>query len=110
MQTATPTRPEWSDAKDIRTRFGISKSTLYRLADEGKIRTSSLRERGKLRGKRLFSLDSIAAFIEARATGGEEVGTPAEPIAGVAPDFSKIRVATGESPGQSISSRKGKDK
>jgi len=67
-----PTRPEWGDCRTIHTHFGISKSTLYRLAEEGKIRTSSLKERGKLRGKRLFSLDSIAAFIESRATGGGE--------------------------------------
>lgn len=63
-------RPEWGDARRVTLIFGLGKSTLYRLADEGKIRTSSLRERGKLRGKRLFSLDSIAAFIEGRATGG----------------------------------------
>lgn len=63
-------RPEWGDVKTVHARFGISKSTVYRLADEGKIRTASLRERGMQRGKRLFSLDSIAAFIESRATGG----------------------------------------
>ena len=65
-------RPEWGDAKLVKTHFGLSKSTIYRLADDGKIRSSSLRERGKLRGKRLFSMDSIAHFIESRATGGEE--------------------------------------
>lgn len=64
-------RPEWGDAKAVQCRFGICKSTLYRLTDEGKIRSSSLRERGKLRGKRLFSMDSVAAFIESMATGGE---------------------------------------
>lgn len=68
---ASPIRPEWSDAKDVRTRFGICKSTLYRLCEEGKIRTSSLRERGRKRGKRLFSTDSIAAYIESLASGGE---------------------------------------
>lgn len=69
--TITDTRPEWIDARAVQHIFGICKSTAYRLADEGKIRTSSLRERGKLRGKRLFSLDSISRFIESRATGGE---------------------------------------
>jgi hypothetical protein len=64
------TRPEWCDAKSVRAIFGVSRTTLYRLADAGRIRTSSLRERGKLRGKRLFSYDSVAAFIEANATGG----------------------------------------
>jgi hypothetical protein len=63
-------RPEWLDAKRITQIYGLGKSTLYRLAEEGKIRTSSLKERGKQRGKRLFSVDSVSAFIEGRATGG----------------------------------------
>jgi len=62
-------RPEWGDAKAVRAYFGICKSTLYRLADEGKVRSSSLRERGKLRGKRLFSMDAIAAYIESMVIG-----------------------------------------
>lgn len=66
-----PTRPEWGDAKAVRARFGICRSTIIRLANEGKIRSSSLRERGKLRGKKLYSLDSVAAFIEKMASGGE---------------------------------------
>jgi hypothetical protein len=65
----TTPRPEWADARTVKTVFGIGRSTLYRLADEGKIRTSSLRERGKLRGKRLFGMDSIAVLIERHATG-----------------------------------------
>jgi hypothetical protein len=65
-------RPEWADCKTITRIFGIGKSTLYRLADEGKCKSSSLRERGKLRGKRLFSCDSVAAYIESMVTGGEE--------------------------------------
>lgn len=65
-------RPEWGDARVVQSLFCICKSTLYRLADEGKIRTSSLRERGKLRGKRLFDLDSISRYIEKMASGGED--------------------------------------
>ena len=73
-KAAKPTdRPEWGDIKAMHARFGIGKTTAYRLADEGKIRTSSLRERGKLRGKRLFSFDSVAAYIERMATRGEGV-------------------------------------
>lgn len=68
---ATNTRPEWADAKNITRIFGLGKSTLYRLEAEGKIRSSSLRERGKLRGKKLFSCDSVAAYIEKMA--GPEV-------------------------------------
>jgi hypothetical protein len=65
-------RHEWGDARAVQSRFGICKSTLYRLSEDGKIRSSSLRERGKLRGKRLFSMDSIAAYIESMTIGGEE--------------------------------------
>lgn len=64
-------RPEWGDCKTITRIFGIHKSTIYRLVSEGKIRGVSLRERGKLRGKKLISLDSVAAFIESMATDGE---------------------------------------
>lgn len=67
---AESVRPEWCDAKAVRALFGITRTTLYRLSEDGKIRTSSLRERGKLRGKRLFSCDSIAAYIEKCATSG----------------------------------------
>lgn len=68
---ATTTRPEWADPKGIQRMFGIGKSTLYRLIEEGKVKSTSLRERGKLRGKRLVFTDSVAALLEARATGGD---------------------------------------
>ena len=64
-------RPEWGDAKAVREVFGIGRSTLYNLAARGRIKTVSLRERGCQRGKRLFSMDSIAHLLESRATGGE---------------------------------------
>jgi predicted site-specific integrase-resolvase len=67
----THTRPEWGDSKVVNQHFGISRSVLYRLFAEGKIKSTSLRERGKLRGKRLFSLDSVAALLESRAVGGD---------------------------------------
>lgn len=70
--TCTPSRPEWLDPKGIHKHFGITRSTLYRLIAEGKIKSASLRERGKLRGKRLVSTDSVAAFLEGLATGGGE--------------------------------------
>ncbi len=64
-------RPEWTDPKGIHRMFGIGKTTLYRLIDEGKVKSTSLRERGKLRGKRLIFTDSVAALLESRATGGD---------------------------------------
>jgi len=69
---ANQIRPEWGDVKAVHAVFGTGKSVAYRLAQENKIRSSSLRERNKLRGKRLFNFDSIAAYIERMATGREE--------------------------------------
>jgi hypothetical protein len=69
-------RPEWIDCRRVKSLFTLSRSTIYRLADEGKIRTLSLRERGHVRGKRLFGYDSIVAFLNARATGGENTTHP----------------------------------
>ena len=63
-------KPEWASALTISRMFGLSRSTLYELAAAGKIRSASLRDRGKKRGKRLFSTDSVSSFIESRATGG----------------------------------------
>ena len=64
-------RPEWGDCRAIHSRFGIGKSTLYRLEAEGKIRACSLRERGKKRGKKLWSMDSVAQFIERMANANQ---------------------------------------
>ncbi|MCB1131359.1 MAG: helix-turn-helix domain-containing protein [Verrucomicrobiae bacterium] len=69
-------RPEWAPATTITRIYGISRSSLYELAAAGKIRSSSLRKRGRTRGKRLFSTDSVAAFIEAHASGGDESKAP----------------------------------
>lgn len=79
MQSASSTRPEWADAKVIKHLFGVGRSTLYRLEAEGKIRSSSLRERGKLRGKKLFSCDSVASYIEKMAQPEAAAACGAEP-------------------------------
>ncbi len=68
----TNERPEWASALTISRIYGLSRSTLYELAAAGKIRSAALRKRGAKKGKRLFSTDSVAAFIEAHATGGAE--------------------------------------
>jgi hypothetical protein len=69
-KTETTPPPEWVDAKEARRIFCIGRSTLYSLADAGKIRSSSLRDRGKKRGKRLFDYDSIKKHIERNVEGG----------------------------------------
>jgi hypothetical protein len=55
--------PEFLDAKGVEGRFSIRRSLLYELHNGGHIRSVSLRRRGQARGKRLFSVDSIRAFL-----------------------------------------------
>ena len=42
---------------------GFTRSKLYQLAGEGKIRSVSIREPGQVKGVRLFNLGSILNFI-----------------------------------------------
>jgi hypothetical protein len=54
---------EFCGHKEARAIFGISRSHLYRLHDEGLIRSVSLRTRGRLRGRRLFEVASIRELL-----------------------------------------------
>lgn len=60
--------PEFADHKNARALFGLSRSYLYNLANEGKIRSVSIRKPGAIRGRRLFDCASIRAFLEGSAT------------------------------------------
>lgn len=51
---------------------GLTRPYLYRLAGLGAIRSTSIRQPGKIRGVRLFHLASILGFIASEA--GKEVG------------------------------------
>jgi len=64
-------RPEWIRPADVRQLFGISRSGTYELIASGEIRSVSLRKRGQTRGVRLISYDSLCAYLESRAEGGE---------------------------------------
>jgi hypothetical protein len=55
--------PEFLDAVGVKQRFSIKRSLLYELHHGGHIKSVSLRRRGQSRGKRLFSVDSIRAFL-----------------------------------------------
>jgi hypothetical protein len=66
--------PIWGDAKTIGKLYGISRTPLYRLMATGRIKTTSLLDDGASRGKRLFHLPSLEAFLESKATGGMEGG------------------------------------
>jgi hypothetical protein len=66
--TATPAHvagqdPEFLDARGVEARFSIRRSLLYELHSGGDIQSVSLRRRGQSRGKRLFSVGSIRAFL-----------------------------------------------
>ena len=64
--------PEFCDSKQVKLLFGLSRTHAYLLAQEGKIRSVSLRRRGATRGRRLFDCASIRAFLNKNAEGGED--------------------------------------
>ncbi len=65
---AVSTLPEFVGYQDARRLFGLSRSYLYRLADERRIRSVAIRKPGTLKGRRLFDCASIRAFLDACAT------------------------------------------
>lgn len=60
-------KPEWIRIPQATTIFGVGRSKLYELIGAGKIKSTSLRERGQTRGTRLISYDSLADYIEKSA-------------------------------------------
>ena len=63
--------PEFLDAHGVEGRFSIRRSLLYELHNGGHVKSVSLRRRGQSRGKRLFSVDSIRAFLREQMKGGK---------------------------------------
>jgi hypothetical protein len=57
--------PEFAGHAKMRELFDLSRTHLYRLSSEGKIRSVSLRERGKTRGRRLYDVQSVRDFLAA---------------------------------------------
>jgi hypothetical protein len=64
-------RPEWLRPKDVPKHFGIGRSKAYELIADGAVKSVSLRKRGQKHGTRLISYDSLAAYLESLAEGGE---------------------------------------
>jgi hypothetical protein len=64
-------RPIWLRApkRGAEPYTGLSRAKLYQLAGEGRIVTRCLREKGRVRGVRLFLLNSILEYIEHSPTG-----------------------------------------
>jgi excisionase family DNA binding protein len=75
-QPAHTIQTDWLRVKEACNFSRLSKPKLYQLINAGKIRSVSLRERGQIRGTRLISFDSLRAFLESRASGGEELLNP----------------------------------
>jgi hypothetical protein len=75
QSAATPSLPEFADHHNARALFGLSRSYLYRLADERRIRSVSIRKPGAIRGRRLFDCASIRAFLDTCANEGESTPT-----------------------------------
>ena len=55
--------PEFVDCKGLEAGWGIKRSLAYQLLADGKIQGVSLRRRNQIRGKRLFSVDSVRRFL-----------------------------------------------
>jgi Helix-turn-helix domain len=60
-------RPEWLRVDAAVNLFGISRSKLYELIADRRIKSFCLRERNKVKGIRLISFDSLNAFLENEA-------------------------------------------
>jgi hypothetical protein len=61
--SASHVDPEFVDCKGLEAGWGIKRSLAYQLLADGKIQGVSLRRRNQIRGKRLFSVDSVRAFL-----------------------------------------------
>jgi hypothetical protein len=55
---------EWCDAHQLRANFGINRSYAYDLLDEGLIKSKNVRRRGMQRGRRLFHVASVRAYLD----------------------------------------------
>jgi hypothetical protein len=54
---------EWCDAHQLRANFGINRTYAYDLVDEGLIESKNVRRRGMQRGRRLFNVPSVRAYL-----------------------------------------------
>ena len=64
--SASQIEPEFIDVDGVRRGFGIKRSLAYELLKDGAIKGVSLRRRNRVRGKRLFQVDSIRAYLSSR--------------------------------------------
>ncbi len=71
-----PLPQDWLRVSEACAYCRISKPKLYDLLNRGLVKSVSLKERGQTKGTRLVSFDSLKAFLESRASGGEQKSSP----------------------------------
>lgn len=64
-------QPEFVDCKGLEAGWGIKRSLAYQLLADGEIQGVSLRRRNQIRGKRLFSVDSVRRFLQQQMEGAK---------------------------------------
>jgi hypothetical protein len=67
---ASSVDPEFVDCRGLEAGWGIKRSLAYQLLADGQIKGVSLRRRNQIRGKRLFSVDSIREFLRKQMEAG----------------------------------------
>jgi hypothetical protein len=70
VNTSPTNDAEFCDSPGAFVRFGLRRSLLYNLHAQGLIKGVSLRRRGALRGKRLWSIDSIRSYLASQMQNG----------------------------------------
>lgn len=75
-------QPEYADHHTVRRLFGLSRSRVYQLAGEGRIRTVKLCRPGAAKGRRLFDCASIRALLQSASASAPAVAEPASPAQG----------------------------
>ena len=68
VQASLANDAEFCDNPGAYLRFGMKRSLLYQLHAEGLIDGCSLRRKGKQRGKRLWSVQSIRRYLKSQMT------------------------------------------
>lgn len=62
-------KPEWLSISDAVRVFGIGRSRLYEMMNDGDIKSVSIKKRGAVKGRRLISFDSLAEYFDQQANG-----------------------------------------
>lgn len=62
---------EWTDYHGVLELFGLRRGLAYHLMEIGAIKSISLKDEGERRGKRLFNVPSIRAYLNSRIKAGE---------------------------------------